>query len=201
MAESQLTDWERRQIKAIDKLIQKSQLTYLAFDREQRLLNTRTIHLLPDSLQKRMSQRLQCFATDLSSALEHLSRLKPDDFSQEDEKLDTLRYLRNNTVQGNQIYISVENNAPGYFITLPVGSGELETERVALTIILPRLLNFVIDTRDKLVKMAFPGQVTEYIHVDWGLDDRVKIDQDGNTIRMIWEEFDEQYGIYNVNDS
>ena len=293
MAES-LTDWEKSQIKAIDKLIQKSELRYLAFDREQLLFNSITNLTLEQRI-SRVSQRLQCFATDLYSVLDQLCHLcyyhyrnestfstnqsnikfphqelmrsddpeidsilqdensqlverhfninlQPNDFDQatkkrydrfkeiiekcqvvtkvvalvdgkkqrapqnqqpkpsdEAEKLNTLYYLRNNTVQGREwIHTDVRNNPPGYVITYPsVGSDGLKTE--ALVAIVPSLRKFVIDTRDELLKIAFSGQIPEYNRktVSCGFNDGVSIDGKMHS----WKEFDVMCGIYNEDDS
>ena len=176
---------QERQIEAIDNLIQKSQLRRLAFEREHILVNTDNT-LTATILPARVSQRLQCFAQDLCSVLDHL----PNFEAHEAEELNTLHDLRDHAVQGEWLPSPENHNVLGYFITLPV--------EAALLIIVPRLLNFVIDTRNEMV---FPGQIPEYNRetVRWGLNDGVHID--GAKMHISWNAFDVICGIYNEDDS
>lgn len=103
-------------------------------------------------------------------------------------------------IADSQNWQSIEVS-PGCWITPPsVGSVGLETETVALLVILPKLLNFVIDTRNSLLQTAFSDQIAEFNRdtVRRGLNDGVRIDQNGDGINIItynWTKFDEMYRI------
>ena len=80
MAED-LTQWERQEIEAIDKLIQIGKLQNIAFEREHFMLNKQVVNRhLPfqtfrKGLEGREKQRLLNLASGLSSALDMLCRL------------------------------------------------------------------------------------------------------------------------------
>ena len=70
-----LTQWERDQIKTIDKLIQNCKLTYYAFEREHLRLNTaapQDVDTLKKGLKESVPERLRDFAADLYSTLHFL---------------------------------------------------------------------------------------------------------------------------------
>ena len=91
---------------------------------------------------------------------------------------------------------------PGCWITLPsVGSNRFEAE--TLHAVLNSLLDFVIDTRNKLLRMV-SDQIPEYNPdtVRTGLNDGVKIGPRGdrtNTVSYTWTEFDEKCHIHEDN--
>ena len=172
------------QIEAIDNLIKKSQLRHIAFEREHTLVNSDN-RLTATILPARVSRRLQCFAQDLCWVLDHLPNFEPH----EAEELNTLHDLRDDAVQGEWLPSPENHNVLGYFITLPV--------EAALLFIVPRLLNFVIDTRNE---MAFPGQIPEYNRetVRKGEYDGVHID---GAEMISWENFDIKCGIYNEDNA
>ena len=185
---------QKAQIEAIDNLIRKSQLRHFAFEREHSLVNinnTLTTRISP----ARVSERLQCFAKDLCSVLDHLRNLRtetqraPQNQNEAEELNNTLYHLRDHTVQGRWRPDAENPNVLGYFITLRVGR-----EALKLLIIVPKLLNFVIDTRNTRLT---PKYNRETVRKGLNQNDGVHIPK----MYISWNAFDVICGIYNEDDS
>ena len=182
------------QIEAIDNLIRKSQLRHFAFEREHSLVNinnTLTTRISP----ARVSERLQCFAKDLCSVLDHLRNLRtetqraPQNQNEAEELNNTLYHLRDHTVQGGWHPDAENHKILGYFIR--VGMEDLK-----LLIIVPKLLNFVIDTRNTLFTREYNRET-----VRKGLNRNDGVHIDGAKMHISWKAFDVICGIYNEDDS